>query len=361
MSIHVIQSDRATEQFVRRLRRRLLGSAATLVGIVAASTTAFVVLGESSDGPLRRRILLGFWDTLSLISTVGALEEDFTVGQRMWAIAVIVFGLGAVLYAFGTLQTLLGGGEVREHFQRRRMKMTLESLSGHVIIAGYGSVGRAVAQRFAGTAVQSVVIDRDENSVRAADGDGHMAIQGDATDETTLRLAGAARATGLLACLDDDASNVFLTLIAREHAPDLTIVARAGRPTTRASLQRAGADRVIVPGELAGLQMSHLILKPRISDFIAAAVGDGEYDFVEIEAATHAWMPGHSLETLDLPGRRGIIVISIVDGEGQTTFNPPGDTVVQAGDTLLVVTRDGALAGSLAGSLAETTSGGEQN
>lgn len=345
MPVYKVQSDRELEEFVGSLKRRLLYSVAALVGIVVTATVGFVVFGEEryGDDPLSQRILYAFWDTLQLVSTVGSIREDFTWDQRLWAILVIIFGLGAVLTAFSTIMGLVQGGDVRRHFARNRMYRTLTALNDHIVLCGYGHVGREVARQITKAGRELVVIDRKPEAVEEADAADFLVVQSDATDEQTLRDAGVDRAAGLIATLDSDAANVYLILIARELKPGLRIVARADRDTSRSTLLRAGADRIIVPGEIAGLQLSHLILKPRVSEFITAATGEGEYDFVEIDVVDYPFLQGKTLRELNLPVRVQVIVIAIIDEDGNEQFNPSADRVLEPSDILIAVTHETGL------------------
>jgi voltage-gated potassium channel len=334
-----VQSDRVIEESLAELRRRFRIAVALLVITVVISTGGFVVLGRH-EGPLTSQIFLALWDTLNLVSTVGNLQEQFTSPQRVWAMLVMMFGLGAVLYGFSTLQGMLHGGDVFRLYARRRMQKSLATMSDHIIVCGYGHVGLEVARELTKHGRDLIVIESGDQRAAAADQAGYVVIHADCTEERVLREAGVERAAGLIAALGKDASNVYLCLIARQLQAGLRIISRAERHETRPLLHRAGADRVIVPGELAGLQLSHHLLKPQVSDFIAAAAGEGEFEFSEIIAAGHAGLVGRSLRELNLPGRAGAIVIAVVDEAGLQTFNPGPDHVVQQSDILLVVCQE---------------------
>lgn len=347
MAVHRVSTDREAERRVRSLRRRFTASLGILVGIGVASTASLVILGSPEDGAMGSRVLLAFWDTINLVSTVGSLHEDLSLGQRLWASFVIIFGLGAVLYAYGNLQGLLHGEDVRRHVGRIRMAARFAAFEGHVVVAGFGGVGESVARDLTRGGTRAVIIESDADRASAADDAGFDVLHGDATDEDVLAEAGIERAAGLVAVLGDDAPNTFLVLLARERAPRLRIVARAARDSTRSSLRRAGADRVIVPGQIAGVQMSHLIRKPRVSDFIAAAIGDGEYEFGEIAVSDHEWLRDRTLAELALPSTRGLLVISILKPDGTTVFSPDAGQRLAEEDVLLVVTGNGGLEAAL--------------
>jgi len=341
VAVYSFQHDEAQDDFIRQLRQRVRRAAAALVFTVFVATIGLVALGRHEGQTLSHRFLLAFWDTLNLVSTVGSLAEDFTNAQRIWAMGIIIFGLGIVLYGFGVIQRLLQGGDVFAIYARRRMENELEQHSDHIVLCGYGHVGRAVAQVVRKSVRKLVVIERDADAAHEAGEDGFMVIHADSTDEQVLKRAGVDRAAGLIAALDTDEANVYLCLISRDLSSTVRIVARAERPEANRTLHRAGADRVIVPGELAGLQMSHLLLKPHVSEFLFAAVGEGEFDFGELAVGEQPAFIGKSLQQLDLTNRAGVIVIAVIDGQGNQEFSPAPDRTLNAEDTLIMVCREG--------------------
>jgi voltage-gated potassium channel len=242
-----------------------------------------------------------------------------------------------VLSAFSTFMGVVLGKEVRSQIKRTRMRNELSDYEDHIVLCGFGAVGEEVGRHFHNERKTLVVIERNEERADVANHAGYFVIQGDCTEERVLREAGVERAAGLIATLDSDASNVFLILMARELNPAMRIVARAGTDNARLAAKRAGADRVIVPGVTAGTQLSQLILKPRMSEFMAATVAEGEYDFAEIDVANYPGMIGKTLRELDLPKTGRTIIISIVNAEGEQEFSPRADRVLDEGDTLLVV------------------------
>src|ERR671923_32105 len=79
-----------------------------------------------------------------------------------------------------------------------------------------------------------------------------LVVEGRPSDDEALKAAGIDRARAVLACVDSDAENIFITLSARELREDITIVARASVEDSEKKLRRAGADRVISPYKASG-------------------------------------------------------------------------------------------------------------
>ena len=259
MPIYVVQDDRQGAEVLRELRRRFALALGALAIAIAISTIGFTLLDSANTDVMSfsDRAFEGLWKTLNIVSTVGWLGE-LSQAEKAWSILVIIFGLGAVLYGFGSLQAMLHRGELMGLLVRRRMQKKFEHLQDHIIVAGYGHVGRAAAAELKRHNTPLVIIDNDDEAIAHADEHGFLVVKADATDEEVLHKAGVERATGLIATLDSDAANVYLILLVREMQPKLRIVARAERHETRARLLRAGADQAIVPGELAAQKLSHL-------------------------------------------------------------------------------------------------------
>ena len=85
------------------------------------------------------------------------------------------------------------------------------------------------------------------------------------------RAPGSMRARAVIACVDSDAENIFITLTARELRPDIAIVARAASEDSERKLLRAGADRVISPYKTSGSEMARLALHPQVSGVVDVA------------------------------------------------------------------------------------------
>ena len=183
---------------VRRIQFALLA----VLGVVIAGSIGYVVLGFS--------LLDAVYQTVTTITTVGFREvRPLGTAGKIFTIVLILAGVGTALYTFSVVLESLVEGHLRQHFEGRRMERDIARMSGHTIVCGWGRVGRSVAGYLAGQGTAVVVVDLDPQRAAST---GHPALQGDVTDDEVLRKAGIMRARALVAAINTDAENVYVTL-----------------------------------------------------------------------------------------------------------------------------------------------------
>jgi voltage-gated potassium channel len=216
------------------------------------------------------------------------------------------------------------------------MDRAIAGMSGHVVLCGWGRVGRAVAGDLAHSGKQVVVVD---SSAERLTGVPYPTIVGDATLDQTLRDAGIERASALVAALADDAANLFVTLSGRTLNPGLFIVARARQEDSTDKLARAGADRVVNPQELGAARMASFVVRPHVAEFIDVVMHERSMEFrmQEVEVPERSPLAECSLRELDLRQQAGVLVLALRDAAGTFRSNPDPDTTIHAGDVVIAV------------------------
>lgn len=312
--------------------KRILVLAAFLIGVAVAGTAGFAVLEHIS-------VLDAFFTTVVLISTVGIGAAPVTTAGKLLAILIIGAGVGTLLYAFGTFMEFVIGGTLTDILEERSMKKKISELSGHFIICGYGRVGEQVAKEFVRSQVDFVVVDSNPSSIDRCREDGFLHVVGDAADDETLQRARLTTAKGLVACVDSDADNVFVTLSARVMAPDVWIVSRGNTEESHSKLEKAGANKVVSPYAIGGREMATLMLKPVVSDYLDVVTGGGELELrvEQFRLPADSAVLGKSIRQLEIRQRTGASVLAVrKDGESFNT-NPSPDTIFQTSDVIISV------------------------
>ena len=302
--------------FLRRMRT--LGF--VIVAVLALGTAG--LMATEGVGAWR-----GFVWTLDIVATVGSIPAPATVAGQVVKVALIVLGVGTLFYGLVTVTEVFVSGHLAELLQERRAQKLIDATSDHYIICGFGRVGRQVARDLRAAGARYVVVDHNPEMREHAQGIGVRFIEGEPSDDEVMRAAGVMRARGVIACVDSDADNIFITLTVRGLRPDIAIVARASEEAVEAKLLRAGATRVISPYKTSGSEMARLSLNPQIRGALEVAP---EYRMEEIEVA--AGSPGEGQPIADVRG--GAIIVGVRDASGQFQPQPPAETVLHAGDVV---------------------------
>jgi voltage-gated potassium channel len=317
--------------------RRLRFGVAALVGIIAAGTAGYMAFGFS--------LLDALYQTVTTVATVGFREvQPLSAGGQAFTIVLILVGVGTALFTFTQGLEVVVEGHVQEVLGRRRMERDLARMSGHVIVCGFGRVGRNLAQYVTGAGDDVVVIDNDPTRAAAAEGSAHVVL-GDATTDEALKEAGIERARVLVTTLTTDAANLFVTLTARSLRPDLFIVARARVESSEAKLAQAGADRVVNPQGIGGARMAAFVLQPHVAEFLDIVMHDGSLEFRLEEVPLPAGSPlaGRSLREAHIRDSTGALILALRDSGGEFTTNPPPETTLEAGQILIAIGTEGQL------------------
>jgi len=309
-----------------RLRWVLVVQVATLV----VATAGFVLLAD-----------YGWFDALYMsvitLGTIGYGEvRPLDNVGRTWAMLVIAGGFAMLVYSGTVFTSLILSGDLRVALARQRSARMREQLHNHVIVVGFGRVGRSVVYAVQRSGRQVVVVDADPEKEDAIRATGAISVLGDGMQEDVLRDAGIQAAKALIAAGPDDPANLVVTLTARALRPDLRIVARVNELEWQQRIQRAGASAAVSPyGDFgAGLASS--------------ALGT---DLVE----THVFS-GYGLRTEDIVVGAGSSMIGrrpgdLVAGKADITLlamrrSEPGavwqktETELQAGDVVVIVGPD---------------------
>lgn len=134
-------------------------------------------------------------------------------------------------------------------------------MENHVVLAGYGRVGHAVARILTGEEVEILVLDRDPEKVHQAREDGLKAYVGDAARTEILELTGLARAVQFIVTVDDANRARDMVRCARALHGEIEIFARAHDGDHAARLVEAGAGHVVPEAVESGLQMAGMSLE----------------------------------------------------------------------------------------------------
>jgi len=315
------------------LRRRLAIIAFAMAITLAGGTAGFVWIENYP-------VFDAFYMTLTTVTTVGYGEiHTLSHAGRVFNSFLILFGVVIMLLAIGAMTQTVIELELNQFFGKRRVKNMIDKLEGHIILCGFGRVGRGAAEELRQAGATFVVVDRNEERVERAIRDGMLAVLADANRDETLKDVRIDRARGLIATLSSDADNLFLILSAKALNSRLHLSARIAEEASEQKLRRAGADFVFAPYNSTGHRMAQALLKPHVQQFLDFTTQNMGLDagIEQVRVSERSAFANQSLEEMHVRKELGVIVLAIRKATGEMLFNPAPEARISTGDHLIVM------------------------
>ena len=305
------------------------------------SFLALILMGTSGYHWLEGMSMVdSLYMTVITVSTVGFGEvRELSSYGRMFTIGLILGGGGIAAYSVSITAEFFMSGEWRKFLETRRRSRMLSKLTNHVIICGFGRVGRRVADELTQEGVPFIVVDTDPDRIRSAEEHGYICMVGNAANENVLKQAGINSARALVATVSSDAENVFIVLTARNLSSKIQILARANYEDSEPKLIRAGANRTIVPYTISGKRMVTMLMRPSVADFLdeVAHVGGMELLLEQIQIDPDSPLSGKTIAETNIRNEQGVMVLACRNTEGIFNFQPGPQTIIEPSGLLLVL------------------------
>jgi voltage-gated potassium channel len=288
----------------------------------------------------------GFYMTVTTMATVGYGEiHPLSTAGRGFTSFLILASVIAGAYTIAASSQALLQFEFGKVLGRRRMERELAHLSGHYIICGAGRVGRTAARELRTRGQDCVLIEKDPERAQWAVEQKIPVVIGNASSEESLHKARIAQARGFVTAVSSDAENLYIVLTARGVRSDLKIIARASEEEAISKLLRAGASEVLSPYHFIGRRIAHILLQPNVLDFIDTAFGTERLDIEIAEVAIRPSSPlvGQMLGSSAIRQQAGVIILGLKPADAAMKFNPSPDTLIRAGDCLIIIADDTGL------------------
>jgi voltage-gated potassium channel len=278
--------------------------------------------------------------TFTTVATIGYGEvKPLDDAGRIFTMAIASAGIGSLFYSFTVGLDHLTSDSVRQSRRKRRMQQRIEGLERHVVVAGYGRVGREAAQELRQAGLPVVVVDPGSAAVRLAAEAGFLVLEGDASEDSVLERSGIKRARGLVVTTANDATNLYVILSARLLNPNLYIASRAVDEASAPKLLRAGANRAISPYAVGGRRLAHLMLSPRVVDFFETALQRGRQALRIADLQISASATQRTLGALVEAGAAGVTLLAVLRGD-QVVASPQPSFALGPDDHLLALGTD---------------------
>ena len=233
----------------------------SVIGVLAIKALILIVLfrafglswGRAAEGG----IMLGQGGEFAFIvigMALGLRLLDPQVGHFM----LLVVGLSMLITPPLTLLGRKLGDSIDARVGRPAFEedQQLEQLSGHVIIAGYGRVGRLIGELLSEQGIPYLALESDAKLVKQMRTQDAPVYFGDASRPELLRRLHLERAVAVVLTMDRTAAALHAVKGIRATSPNIRIAARARDEAHAQALRDAGAT-VVIPETLeSGLQLA---------------------------------------------------------------------------------------------------------
>ncbi len=322
----IVPVDLATEEL--RAAGRCV---AILLVVLLFGTLGFWYIERDNDWDLWKSLFF----TLITVTTVGYGDQGLSPEGEKFAAVLLLFGIGTATYCISSLVQI---AVTYQSTRKKKMQNTIERLTDHQIICGFGRIGRTVAKELHAANTPFVIVDYSQDIVEQAIELGYLAFQGNSTDDEVLHRAGIDCAKGIICATSSDAENVFVTLCAHELNPNAFIASRAGTDGAARRMERAGASLVVSPYTTAGHNISDAILRPKLAQFLHSN-RSGDIELGEFTVSEHSPLAGELVRSVGERFPR-IVFVAVRGANDDTPTRPggnqpfaPGDAVTVAGPT----------------------------
>jgi trk system potassium uptake protein TrkA len=202
----------------------------------------------------------------------------------------------------------------------------------YVIIAGAGKVGWNLARELIAKDREVTLIECDHRRYRIIEEElEHAAQYGDATELWVLERAGIQRADLVIAVTGDDEDNILICQVAKEKYGCERIVARVNNPRNLDHFKLLGVQPAVSATDLILRLIEHEV--PEYGLVQLLALEEEHLEIIELEVGRGSSAAGQRVRDVVLPD--GSLIISVLrDGTG---FVPKADSVIEAGDQVLLI------------------------
>jgi voltage-gated potassium channel len=260
---------------------------------------------------------------------------------KLFVSFLIITSFGTFAYAITSITTYIVSGDYKLYFKDFRIMKEMKELSNHVIVCGYGRVGRQAVETLRAHNKKFIVVEQSQDIIDQFREDAveFLFIQGNATQDELLNTVGIANATSLITTLPSDSDNLFVVLTARELNKKMSIISRASQATSVRKLKIAGATNVIMPDSLGGSHMAQLVTNPDVVEFLDQISIQGKNE-INLEEICFRDIPeGSKYQSLkDIKDKFPYCnFVGIKSEDGEYVINPPLTTKIDLNSKIFVL------------------------
>lgn len=245
-----------------------------VVALMALKTAVLFALSLAFSMPRPRALalaaLLSQGSEFAFVLLTLAFQRNLLDGDARQVLTIVV-GLSMALTPLGAMLVSRFGPKTRGVSLLGDLDRESGEADNHVVIAGFGQVGMAVARYLAGEHVPVLILDLSPRRVRASRARNLPVFYGNAGRTDVLRAAHLDRAHALVVAVPEASTAEQITMVARRTAPGLKIYVRAPDEEWIGRMRAAGANAVVIDGLTTALELAERVMLVYAPESPAAA------------------------------------------------------------------------------------------
>ncbi|MDF1518285.1 MAG: potassium channel family protein, partial [Lutibacter sp.] len=207
-------------------KTKLYVSIIFFISVVAIGVIGYMILSAAN-------FLDALYMTIITMTTVGFGEiHPLNEQEKIFTIFLILLSIVVYAYSVTALSEYLVNGKLLQLLKLRKVQQKIQNLKNHTIVCGYGRNGKQAVIKLKNFNMPCVVIEKDKALIEQLERDNILYVEGDATQDESIRKAAVHNAKSLITALASDADNLFVVLSARQMNKDMIIISRASNESS---------------------------------------------------------------------------------------------------------------------------------
>ena len=221
------------------------------------------------------------------------------------------------------------------------MKKKVSELKNHTIVCGFGRMGAVICHELARNNSTFVVIEKRDDLVNELRKTNYLWIEGDAANDECIISSGVEKAKVLVSMIDNDSEALYISLAGRSLNPKIHIIARGTDLVAKKRILKAGANKVVLPIMMSGLQVAESVLNPAVEDFLDLTfTSDNKCEkriqLADLFVTKECGLINESLHTKG-DEMNDLIIVGVRKGDKTFVFKPESNYVFSEGDCLIAM------------------------
>lgn len=324
------KQNHTSSSFFRQIRLPL----ALLLIVLIFGSIAYHLLWQEFNATWLESIFMTF---ITITSIGFGLAYPLNNFGKILTMIVAIAGMGSLFYLLSSVMEYLVAQGLSDVSGRRKMQKEILNLKNHVIVVGFGRLGRRIVEELAGEDLRFVVVDKGEHLAEQCGDKGYLFLKGDAEEDSVLIKAGLMKAKSIIVATGNDADNAFIAMSARALNDNIFIVSKADGDNAARKLKKAGADRVVNPYAIAGQRLVNIVVRPVALEFMSNTQSkENGLSIQEFHVVADSPFANKTLSQIELRKNYSLNVVAVIR-DGKNFVNPDAELIIEPADHLIMM------------------------